>query len=41
MQIIKIPRSGPIPDIPCSFPKLEYLRLDLIEDKRKLKKKIK
>ena len=38
LVITKKPRSDPIPDKPIDFPPLENLHLELLENKRKLKK---
>lgn len=38
LEIIKIPRKDPTPDHPINFPPLENLHLELIENKKKLKK---
>ena len=40
INVIKVPRNGPLPDKPISFPKLENLHLDMMENKRKLKKNL-
>ena len=37
LTVIKKPRSGGIPDHPINFPTLENLRLELLENKKKLK----
>jgi len=38
IKIIKVPRSGSIPDKPIAFPSFDNLHLDLLENKKKLKK---
>ena len=40
ITIIKKPRDSPIKDVPISFPPLQNLHLDLMENKKKLKKNI-
>ncbi len=38
LEVTKIPRKDPVPDHPINFPPLENLHLELLENKRKLKK---
>lgn len=38
LEIIKIPRRDPTPDHPINFPSFENLHLELLENKKKLKK---
>ena len=38
LQIEKVPRDDPIPDIPINFDPLENLHLELLENKKKIKK---
>ena len=38
LTVTKIPRSDPLQDIPINFPPLENLHLEMMENKRKLKK---
>jgi len=40
ITIVKKPRETPIQDVPISFPPLQNLHLDLMENKKKLKKNI-
>ncbi len=40
IKIVKKPRDGPLQDKPISFPPLENLHLDLMENKKKLKKNL-
>lgn len=40
IKVVKVPRNVPLQDKPISFPKLENLHLDMMENKRKLKKNL-
>ena len=40
IRVTKQPRSAPLLDLPPAFPPLLYLRLDLVEVKKKLKNNV-